>query len=90
MGLLAQPRDSDMARNPTSPLGGGGEGGGDRSAFYKIYVLLGNMCLINAWVGSPRGLCVAVVNVLCHGVIIKQIFKFSFEIRTKSVHQART
>lgn len=88
MGLLAQPRDSDMARKPTSPLGGGG--GEERSAFYKIYVLLGKMCLINACVGSPRGLCVTVVDVLCHGVIIKQIFKFPFEIRTKSVHQART
>lgn len=26
MGLLAQPRDSDMARNPTSPLGGSNQG----------------------------------------------------------------
>ncbi len=43
MGLLAQPRDSDMARKPTSPLGGAQEMekvGGDWSAFCRDYVLL--------------------------------------------------
>lgn len=39
--------------------------------------------------GLPRRLCVTVVDVLRHCVIIKQIFKFPFEIRTESVHQAR-
>lgn len=36
--------------------------------------------------GIPRRLCVTVVDVLCHGVVIKQILKFPFEIRAKSVH----
>ncbi len=42
------------------------------------------------YVSLPRGLCVTVVDVLRHSVVIEQIFEFPFEIRTESVHQART
>lgn len=42
------------------------------------------------YVDSPWCLCVTVVNVLRHGVVIKHVFKFPFEIRTESVHQAGT
>lgn len=89
IGLLAQPRDSDMARKPTSPLGWGEE-------MKKVvrdcghYVVLFKMWVCEGNVGLPWGLCVTVVDVLSHCVIIKEIFEFPFEIRTESVHQART
>lgn len=84
MGLLAQPRVSDMALKPTSPL----EGGTQRASqtvgtIFKAY--RSEVCL-----GLPRVLCITVVDVLSHCVVIKQIFKFTPEVRTESVHQART
>ena len=44
------------------------------------------------WVcdGSPRCLGITMVDVLRHSVVIEHIFEFPFEIRTESVHQART
>lgn len=38
----------------------------------------------------PRRLCVTVVDVLRHGVIIKQVLKFPPEVGPESVHQAGT
>lgn len=39
---------------------------------------------------SPWRLGVTVVNVLRHGVVLKHVFEFPFEVRTKSVDQAWT
>lgn len=96
MGLLAQPRDSDMARNPTSPLG-------EQSGIEFLPVLtlqhqnksyFLHQSSSSGWAeacgGSPGGLGVAVVDVLRHGVVLKHVLKLPFEIGAKSVDQART
>lgn len=88
IGLLAQPKDSVMALKPTSPLGW-------RKRKRRLSLLSNQNRIFNMEGGGvflhiPWCLCVTVVDVLGHGVVIKQIFKLPFEIRTESVHQART
>ncbi len=69
-----------------------GKGGRRFVSFLQtfLYVLLLKIWETEVCAGLPRGLCITVVDILRHGVVIKQILEFNFEIRAEPVHQAWT
>lgn len=63
-----------------------GSGECERSMQFKWWYVM----QAKEWLYVPRGLSITVVDVLGHGIIIKQVLKFPLEIWTQSIYQPWT